>query len=215
MNTNIVISLDTRRAKKDGTFPLVMRLGHNERTTAIPLGISLIENDWDEEKRSIRKSYSGSNSITRLNNLVQKKKSEAMDVIMKLHESKQLSNISIIELKSKIHQPSKAQSFYDYTEQIIAGLKKAKRFGTARSYKGVKSVLKEYWGENKELKFKDITYQFLVKFETNHVSKGNTLNGLAVYLRTIRAIYNKAIKEGIVEQELYPFSSMEAISRPC
>ncbi len=49
MNTNIVISLDTRREKKDKTYPLVMRLGHNERTTSIPIGVSLLEKDWDSK----------------------------------------------------------------------------------------------------------------------------------------------------------------------
>ncbi len=55
MNTNIVISLDTRRAKKDGSYPLVMRLGHNERTTSIPLDIDLLEKDWDDKKRTVKK----------------------------------------------------------------------------------------------------------------------------------------------------------------
>ena len=39
-----------------------------------------------------------------------------------------------------------------------------------------------------------------------HLSKeGNTLNGLASYMRTIRAIYNRGIKAGIIEQDAYPF----------
>lgn len=41
MNTNVVISLDTRQAKKDGIYLVILRLGHNGQTTAIPLGISI------------------------------------------------------------------------------------------------------------------------------------------------------------------------------
>ena len=63
-STHIVISLDTRKKKKDGTYPLVMRVGHINRTTAIPLKISLHIKDWDEEKRHVKNSYTGTESVT-------------------------------------------------------------------------------------------------------------------------------------------------------
>jgi integrase/recombinase XerD len=68
------MTLDTRCAKKDGTYPLILRVGHNARTTSIPVGVSLMEKDWDAETRAVKKSYTGTLSITRLNNLIQKKK---------------------------------------------------------------------------------------------------------------------------------------------
>lgn len=55
MNTNIVVSLDTRRKKKDGTYPVILRLGHNKQTTSISIGISVDEKDWDEKKSLIKK----------------------------------------------------------------------------------------------------------------------------------------------------------------
>ena len=88
MNTNIVITLDTRRQKKDKTYPLIMRLGHNERTTSIQLGINLLVKDWDSINKVVRKSHDGVNAVSRLNNIIQKKKADAMDIIFKLHELK-------------------------------------------------------------------------------------------------------------------------------
>lgn len=213
MNTNIVISLDTRRQKKDGTYPLVMRLGHNARTTSIPIGISISEKDWDEESRTIKKSYGGVSSIVRINNIIQKKKTEAMDIIVKLEEKGLLDTLSVSDLKDRIYQPEANQSFFNYANNLVEELKKANRFGTARNYKGVISVLKDYC-KNKDLPFKQMTYQFLCNFETNHLSKGNSYNGLSVYMRAIRAIYNKAIKAGIVDKENYPFSSYKIKSEP-
>ena len=72
-NTNITVSLDMRREKKEGDYPIVMRIGHNSRTTAVSLGISVLEKDWDDIKKCVRKSYEGTSSVTRLNNLIQKK----------------------------------------------------------------------------------------------------------------------------------------------
>ncbi|HEY2727647.1 MAG TPA: Arm DNA-binding domain-containing protein, partial [Parafilimonas sp.] len=99
--TNVVISLDTRKKKKDGTYPLVMRLGHIDRTTTIPLKIGLHKKDWDEDKRQIKNSYVGTTSVTRLNNQIQKKKAEALDIIFKLKEVNQLERLSITTLRTK------------------------------------------------------------------------------------------------------------------
>lgn len=213
MNTNVVISLDTRRAKKDGTYPVIIRLGHNGQTTAITLGISIPEKDWDEKKRLIRKTYTGISSVTRLNNQIEKVKTDAMDVILKLHESGILQTLSITSLKDRITQKETKDSFLQFATQCVDELVKAHRVGTARSYKGLISVLKEYH-KGKDLLFEEVTYDFLSKFETYHKSKGNGVNGLAVYMRTIRAIYNKAIKSGVVDKERYPFENYKIKTVP-
>ncbi len=213
MNTNIVISLDTRRAKKDGSYPLVMRLGHNERTTSIPLGISVEEKYWDAKNRNIRKSYVGSESVSRLNNLIQKKKAEAMDIIMKLHEDGKLNALSVTDLRDRIDRPNAALSFFSFADQYLTELKKANRIGTARSYKIVVDVLRGYCN-GKDLPFAFMNYTFLQKFENSHRSKGNSANGLAVYMRTIKAIFNKAIQTGYAEREHYPFAEYKIKTVP-
>lgn len=213
MNTNIVISLDTRRSKKDGSYPLIIRLGHNERTTSIPLGISLRKADWDAKSRVVRKSYIGSTSVTRLNNQIQKKRATAKDIILKLDEAGKLASMSITDIRDRIAHENKSESFTKYAERVIAELEEANRIGTARSYQGVLNILNTFYN-NKDIQFKDITYQFLNRLEINHKSKGNEANGLAVYMRTIRAIYNKGIKAGVADKELYPFHDYKIKTTP-
>lgn len=213
MNTNIVVSLDTRRRKKDGTYPIIMRLGHNEKTTSIPVGISIDQKDWDEKKRLIKNSYKGTGSVARLNNQIQKTKADAMDIILKLHESGVLQTLSITSIKDRIVQKEAKDSFFQFADQCVNELMQAHRVGTARSYRGLISVLKEY-RKGKDLLFKEITYDFLSKFEIRHKSKGNGANGLAVYMRTIRAIYNKAVKSGSADKELYPFDDYKIKTAP-
>ena len=200
MDTSITLSLDTRRQRKDGTFPLVLRLGHKQRTTSIPLKVYLQQKDWDAKKKHVRKSHKDTQSIERLNNEIRNTRNDAMNIIQKLHDTGELSYLSITELKGKIENPAVNHSFFSYTVQLIEDLKKANRFGTARSYKGVLDVLKKYV-KGKELGFQDINYQFLTLFETDHYGKGNSTNGLSVYFRAVRAIYNKAIKSGIVRKK--------------
>lgn len=213
MNTNVVISLDTRRTKKDGTYPVILRLSHNRQTTAIPIGISIPQKDWDEKKRLIRKSYAGVSSVSWLNNQIKKAKTDAMDIILKLHESGGLQSLSITSLKDRITQKETKDSFLHFAGQCVEELLQAHRIGTARSYKGLINVLKDY-RKGRDLLFREVTYEFLAKFETHHKSKGNGANGLAVYMRTIRAIYNKAIKSGVADKDQYPFDDYKIKTAP-
>lgn len=211
--TNITISLDTRREKKDGTYPLILRLGHYERTTSINLGYSVKEKDWDDVNKVVKKSYVGTETVSRLNNLIQKKKAEAMDILLKLDESGQLQHLSITDVKQRLVDKHTTLSFLEYGNKLVDDLKTAHRMGTARSYGGVLKVLKGY-NNNKDLPFHQITHSFLSKFETYHRSNGNGTNGLAVYMRSIRAIFNKAIKDGIIERDLYPFADYKIKTAP-
>ena len=59
MNTNIVISLDTRRKRKDGSYPIILRLSHKRKTIPISLGVTVPLEYWDKKKRLVKKSYKG------------------------------------------------------------------------------------------------------------------------------------------------------------
>ena len=215
MNTNVVISLDTRYKKKDGTYNLIMRLGHNERTLPIPLHlkISLKEADWDEDKRVIKKSYPDASSVTRLNTQIQKKRLSAMELINQLQEQEKLQGLPIDELKKRIMNASSSDSFKSFTEAVILNLREAKKYGTADAYKDAKNALIKF-SKNSDPKFSEITSGFLKKWETSHLSKGNSINGLAAYLRSIRAIYNLAIDDAIASKDSYPFADYKIKTKP-
>lgn len=175
--------------------------------------MSVALKDWDDEEKVIKRSYRGTESHVRLNNFIHKLKVKALDTILKLQESGQLTSLSVTELRDRIAHKDRQNSFFRYAEQQIQDLIASHRIGTARSYKGVLSVLRTYT-KGRDLKFTDITYSFLSGLELKHKSKGHGLNGLSVYLRAIRAIYNKAIKEGIADEQLYPFHDYKIKSAP-
>ena len=52
------LALDTRRAKKDGTFPLVFKLSVNRSSTQIQTGISIPESQYDFENNLVLNSSS-------------------------------------------------------------------------------------------------------------------------------------------------------------
>jgi len=136
-----------------------------------------------------------------------------MNIIVKLQDDNILEGLSVKGLKDRIARKNASTSFFAFAEEQIKELKKAGRLGTARSYYTTLNVLKTF-NRNKDLQFKALNYKFLTSFETDHISKGLSYNGLAVYMRTIRSLYNKAIKAGLVEGELYPFKDYKVKTVP-
>jgi site-specific recombinase XerD len=205
MATSIVLSLDTRRSRQDGSYPLLFRLTHNSNTTGIKSGLWLLESDWDAKKRIVRASYKGAESVTRLNNMLAKKKAGMMDILNRLEDRGELRFLTLAQVKEYLSPSHATGTVYSYTEHLITDLIKANRIGTARTYKCVLGIIKAFTN-NHDLSFNALNGDFLKRLEIWHLSKeGNGLNSLSVYMRTLRAIYNKAIADGVAEKEAYPF----------
>lgn len=206
--------LDKRRMKKDGKFPIIFRLTHNRKTTSISTGYSIHEIYWDERKKEVRSNYKEVDSVRLLNHLLLKEKARASNIINKLYDKEELQYLSILQIKQHLTRKINYTSFIEYGYFLVDELKHVRRFGTARSYECTLKIIKTF-REGNDIKFNEVNYDFLKKFEKFHlVKEGNNLNGLAAYMRTIRAIYNKGIKDGSIEKEAYPFSEYKIKTIP-
>lgn len=208
MALNIKLLLDKRRAKADGAYPLVMRIIYNRKSTNIPLGHYLHEKDWDEQKEQIKRSAKIVDNVTRLNKLLEKKRIHAYDIINKLEDDGLIKEMSITDIKNTIlDKPKKDKGItvFQFIEQMIEEKLEARKEGMARIYKDLLNKLKKTTN-GKDLKFEKINYAFLINMEKQHLAKGSAHGSLSVYLRTLRALYNVAIKLGYVNKKYYPFS---------
>lgn len=205
--------MDTRRKRKDGMCPIIFRLSHHRKTIAIATGFAIPPEYWNNKNREVKRTYNGVSSVARLNNLLIKKKTELRDGINELEENGQLEGLSITELKNTLTKPTNTISFFDFTDQLISEMEEANRFGNAKAYKCALGALKNF-NKKEFLRFEEMTYTYLKRFETAHLKKGNSINGLSMYMRTFRAIYNKAIHQGVVSADSYPFKKYKIKSEP-
>ena len=63
--------------------------------------------------------------------------------------------------------------------------------------------------DDKDIDFKVLNFKKIKEFEEYLYENNRKVNTVSVHLRTLRAIYNRAIKEKIVRKELYPFDDMK------
>jgi hypothetical protein len=83
-------------------------------------------------------------------------------------------------------------------------MKEAGRMSNADVYHHTKNSVQKFV-KQKSLHFNEVSPTFLDKYEVYLRNKGGTGGGIGVKMRAIRAIFNVAIKTGIIDEKLYPF----------
>ncbi len=200
----IRISLDTRRKRNDQTYPLIFRLSHQGNSTSISTGKKLNLKYWDKDGKQIKTSNRSKQNLVRLNNELQKKMLDFFSIIEELEESGIIDTLSLQELKSRILNKPKHECIFEFGKMLIEGLEKSGKIGTARVYEATLKVISRF-AQKDEILFVEINYMFLLNLEQWYLSLENSLNGLSVYMRTLRAIYNKAVKAGLAKKKNNPF----------
>ena len=221
----VKLILDPRRVKSDGTYPIVLRITHRTKTRYIFTEYSVTKEDWDKKGQQVIPTSSCFKNVTRVNNLLQNKLLTAGDIITKLNASGNIDSMTVSDVRNQIETNTDTCSIQSFTEKIIADFEAAGKLGNASVYKQAIAFLNRFTNR-KEILFDEITFELLKSIELKFLSetrfkkvkKGkssnlnsnppkNTLNGLSPYLRTIRAIYNRAINEGKANLQNYPFKA--------
>jgi len=85
-----------------------------------------------------------------------------------------------------------------FVEKLADHLTTNGQFRTARAYRTTSRSLTHFAGKN-NFTLTDIRPSLLKEFEEDMVEKGKTKNTVSFYMRNLRAIYNRAIRESLVE----------------
>ncbi|MEZ4970417.1 MAG: site-specific integrase [Flavobacteriaceae bacterium] len=195
----VKIVLRKNYRKKDGTFPIALRLTQYRKSKFLFTGEYILEKDWDETKGLAKKSYLNS---SRLNNMLLKKVSEAHDIALEMEASEEKQSVST--LAKKILGEDKFD-FFKVSQIFMENLLKRKKFDQHYNQEKRLNIFKNFLGR-KELSFIDLDVNLLRGFETfllyeRKVAPRTVIN----YLMLIRTIYNFARKEYQVDDGNYPF----------
>ncbi len=190
-----------KKKKKDGTYPLALRITKNRKSSFIHLDYSIEEKYWDDENNQVRKSHP---NATRLNNYLIKKLAEASDTTLEVETQK--NEVSPQAIKRKI-KPKAGASFAAQSELYLTRLKDAGKYNRWNADKSRVKQFKQFLPGG-DIAFSEISVGLLHRFKdwlktTYKVGERTAMNHLVV----IRSVFSLAILEGATEQKYYPFGS--------
>lgn len=182
------LRLDTRRALKDGTYPVKVVVGYGTHLL-LDTGVSSTEADWNPAVGNVtnRRTASLLSSIL----------SRVTSIIFDLRESGKFDKLTPAQLRQVLVTGSPAslrKTFLDVAGQFLR-TKQTKR--TRELYEATMKKVREF---DAEVLIDDIRPNWLHEFE---VFLGGAVNGRAIHLRNIRAVCNYALDEEITQN--YPF----------
>jgi len=191
------IILDTRKKRKDETYTVKLRVTYNRTQKYYPLGVHLTPDEWE---KTLQPNPRGDNKDNKV--FFNKIEHRAIEVI------KELDPFSFQAFEKKFNQKAapKKDVLYllqEYSEELT----QQERLTTAESYRSALKSFKEFNKDSRKtrLMLADITPEWLSKYEKWMVENESSITTIGIYLRNLRTIINKAIEEGNLSNEFYPF----------
>jgi integrase/recombinase XerD len=224
----IRLKLDNRknRLKKDGTFPLVLQLSHKQRTERIGLDYFFTEDQWDSETCVPKKVANHKHIGAKVKSQLQKAElllrsiqisidELSMPELKAMIEAEILANDSTTRLRKEdfVSRKINKSSLTDYALQKIERFKLSDRHGSAEAIDIAMRSFKRFLNKQ-DILFTDVNVTALKNYQAYCTANGNKLNTIGAYLRQVRALFNEAINEGIIEDKLYPFKKFKLPKAP-
>jgi integrase len=204
-----IVAGDHANSKK--LVSVYIRVVHNRKKADIPIkGLKITATNWSDETY-IRKAEPTILNVSNTNIQLKMYELKALQTLNRLASDNTLTSMSLTDLVNEIslacfnNTSNIRYTFGSYTDSIIEQLNQAKKFGNANCYADAKSFVIRRMG--RDIQFSELTSIALKKMETLHYSDNKGVNSLSFFMRTIRAIYNRAVNDKIVTKEYSPFNN--------
>ncbi len=188
------IFIDSHHPKTDGLCAISIRVTYERKKKYYPTAFSCTPADFQKIiGERPRKEFK--EAAQKLNALEHK----ASNIIAELP----VFSWSAFEKRFSNNRGAKDELNTSFTDYIVK-LKEEGRIGTSVSYECSKRSLNTF---TPNAKFKEVTPEYLRKYEKWMLDAGKSITTVGIYLRQLRTIFNIAIDEGLISKEYYPFGS--------
>jgi integrase/recombinase XerD len=194
---NVKTTLDTRRLKSDGTFNIIYRIRYQKKAYTINSRTSILVKYWDYEHSEITKQHPNCKLI---NLKLLKDYFKIEKAILTLDDDFTIEKLRTI---IKGNTTNQSKPFKKFAQELIDQMLATNNTGNALVYITATNRFLSFCGS--DIMFDQIDYKLLDEFRHHLLVQELKQNSISNYFRTIRAIYNKAIKHKIVDRALYPF----------
>ena len=186
---------------KNGEHPIMLRIIKDRKVQYLSTGKSCSPKMWSTKNNLPRSSHP---LFREYSILIGKKKVEAEKIILE-HENSDTSftgdQLKVVLKKKR----NKSETVFNCFLNFISRMKDSGQIKNSLVYKDALRELKKFTLE-KDLGFHQIDVAFLNRYEEFMKKCNLGPSTIYLYLRTLRALFNKAIEENYCDKACYPFS---------
>ena len=186
------------RINQNRTTNIYLRFTVNRRSRYVSTGINIPADDWDFDTQTLKTQNPAVQ--LRIYEQIEKydkriKRLEALEVPVTLD--------NVLETDGRRVYCTIAE----YFRRTIAQLESVGKIGSTSKHKVTFSLLQQFRSTN--IRFDEITVGYLRDFELFLMKKGNKSNSIATKFSVLKAVYNKAVSEGVFVPKSNPFQQFK------
>lgn len=189
------------------------QLIHNRKVRQIHTGYQIFQSEWDCKQSSLTHEP----ETERIHTVAFYKEQIRCDIarltrIIKHLDDKGLS-YTADDIVAEFERYRKEYTLSAYMSGLISSLKEHRRTRTSETYQAALHSFRRFLnssneyphtGGDSDIMLDAVTSEILEAYESHLRARGNSLNTISFYMRILRAVYNRAADNGIVEQH-HPF----------
>ena len=177
------------------------QVAHRRATQQITTNIRLQPDEWDAIGEQVVVSVADKSIIQ---NRIDSDIALLKRIVKDLDSSG--ATYSVGDIIKRYKSPECHVSVLDFMQNQIRLMRNANRLGTALNYEKTMKNFAEFLG-GVNLPFPAMTEQLIADYNAFLVQRGMVRNSISFYMRIMRAVYNKAVRQKLVEQS-HPFTEV-------
>lgn len=192
--------------KVNGERSIIISFIKDRKNTSLSLQKSCNEEQWSYETERVKKNHPEHKKI---NAFIEKYQKIIEEIIEQFEDDNIPYTLPDLINRIKTYKgKNKTVSYTEFQLQKIEYLKKTSKIGTAQIENETLKSLQKFF-KKKDIGFNEITYLSLKNYEAYCTEKGNKSSTIGIRLRTVRNIFNQAIKGKIIKETQYPFKDFK------
>lgn len=182
-------------AECEGT--IYYQIIHVRKVRHLPTNYKVFPSEWDEN-RSMVKTSQISDRIPLIISIREQIRcdSERLARIVRQLDANGLS-YTVDDVINEFNRYVCEYSLFNFMESIIASLRQNGKIRTSETYISTLNSFKKYRG-NEDIILDCISSETMKGYEAWHIARGVTPNTISFYTRILRAVYNRAVEDGVI-----------------
>ena len=196
------VKVKFRASKIEGKAGVIYyQVIHNRKVQQITTKLRAHPSDWDTTKEQLRSSAPQRSMIQ---NQIESDVSLLRRIISDLEYEGR--SYTVEDVINHYKSPQCHILILDYMRAQVRMLRTANRLGTAQNYEKAISSFSAFLSDT-HLPISALSEQIIADYNAHLIQRGLVRNSVSFYMRVLRAIYNKAVRQRLIVQQ-HPFTEV-------
>lgn len=183
-------------ADREGT--IYYQIIHDRKVRQLLSDYHIFPNEWNENRSSVTIPPSNKRSSFLLS--IRERIRWDVERLVKINRKLDTDGLSYTadDVIDEFNKYVNDYSLFNFMESIIAKLKQNGKIRTAETYRVTLNSFKKF-RQDEDIMLDSLTSEIMEAYEAWHHSRGVTPNSISFYTRILRAVYNRAVENDIIE----------------